>query len=308
MGQAGRIGPAGTAERRQRGAGRADASRDGQTPASSREAMFRSAAKRLRPVARGLGAAAAAGVGVAGAGQLHAQAERLPVAPPAGAPVALAAAADTQPAEPYEQLLYPAVEPFATARHETSDGHSLYYEQVGNPSGVPILFVHGGPGNGCGINDRRFFDPEYFRVILVDQRGCARSTPLGNLENNNIDALCDDFEAIREALGIEAWHVFGGSWGSTLSLYYAQQHPARCLSLTLRGIFLMRDQDVDYWMYQVLLITPTILLASGLHSSKSASNIVADRSGTPSRKSGSGLTSSSSRRSGRTCTQPTCGC
>ena len=213
--------------------------------------MFRSAAKRLRPVARGLGAAAAAGVGVAGAGQLHAQAERLPVAPPAGAPVALAAAADTQPAEPYEQLLYPAVEPFATARHETSDGHSLYYEQVGNPSGVPILFVHGGPGNGCGINDRRFFDPEYFRVILVDQRGCARSTPLGNLENNNIDALCDDFEAIREALGIEAWHVFGGSWGSTLSLYYAQQHPARCLSLTLRGIFLMRDQDVDYWMYQV---------------------------------------------------------
>ena len=159
--------------------------------------------------------------------------------------------AAAEPAEPYEQLLYPAVEPFATARHETSDGHSLYYEQVGNPSGVPILFVHGGPGNGCGENDRRFFDPECFRVILVDQRGCARSTPLGKLENNNIDALCDDFEAIREALGIEAWHVFGGSWGSTLSLYYAQQHPARCLSLTLRGIFLMRDQDVDYWMYQV---------------------------------------------------------
>ena len=114
--------------------------------------------------------------------------------------------------------------------------------------------AHGGPGAGSTETDRRLFDPSHFRVVLLDQRGCGRSRPLGELRDNTTAHLIADYERLREHLGIDSWHVFGGSWGSTLSLYYAQQHPARCLSLTLRGIFLMRDQDVDYWMYQVRVL------------------------------------------------------
>lgn len=152
--------------------------------------------------------------------------------------------------------LYPAIEPFATARLPVTAQHTLYFEQCGNEQGIPVLFVHGGPGAGCSTTDRRFFAPNAFRVVLVDQRGAGRSTPLGELADNTIDALVADFERIREHLGIERWHVFGGSWGSTLGLYYAQRHPERVLSLCLRGIWLLRQVEIDWWLYGLRNLAP----------------------------------------------------
>lgn len=152
--------------------------------------------------------------------------------------------------------LYPSIEPFAVERLAVTDLHTLYVEQCGNPQGIPVLFVHGGPGAGCSEVDRRFFDPARFRVVLVDQRGAGRSTPLGELNENGIDALVDDFERIRTHLGIEGWHVFGGSWGSTLGLYYAQCHPERVLSLCLRGIWLLRQLEIDWWLYGARAVAP----------------------------------------------------
>jgi proline iminopeptidase len=111
------------------------------------------------------------------------------------------------------------------------------------------VFLHGGPGAGATPADRRFFDPDHFRVVLYDQRGCGRSTPAGELRENTPELLVGDLEALRSHLGIQRWHLFGGSWGSTLALLYAQTHPERCLSLTLRGIFLLRRQEVDWWLY-----------------------------------------------------------
>ncbi|MHC5063505.1 MAG: prolyl aminopeptidase [Planctomycetota bacterium] len=153
---------------------------------------------------------------------------------------------------------FPEIEPFAHGELLVSRRHRVYWESCGNPKGEPILFVHGGPGAGCTGIDRRFFHPEHFRSILFDQRGCGRSTPLGEVEENSIDDLVADIEQLREELEIETWHVFGGSWGSTLALYYAEQHPDRCRSLVLRGIWLLRDEELDWWLYRIRYIQPEI--------------------------------------------------
>lgn len=145
--------------------------------------------------------------------------------------------------------LYPEIKPYTTHRLDVESPHRLYIEECGKHDGVPVLFVHGGPGAGCEPYHRQFFDPEKYRIILFDQRGAGKSTPHAELKNNNTQALVADMEAIREMLGIESWVLFGGSWGSTLSLVYAQTHPQRVLGLILRGIFLCRQHEID-WFYQ----------------------------------------------------------
>ena len=150
----------------------------------------------------------------------------------------------------HERLtLYPPVEPHRTGMLDVGDGHVMYYEECGNPHGQPALLVHGGPGGGCNPTMRRFHDPGHYRIILFDQRGCGRSTPNASLEANTTWHLVADMERLREALGIGRWQVFGGSWGSTLALAYAQRHPGRVESLILRGIFLLRQAEID-WFYQ----------------------------------------------------------
>lgn len=146
-------------------------------------------------------------------------------------------------------VLHPQLEPFAVDRFAVSPLHTLHVEQYGRPDGIPVLFVHGGPGAGCSAASRRFFDPARFRVVFVDQRGAGRSTPLGEVRENTVELLCDDFERLRERFGISRWHVCGGSWGSTLGLAYAQRHPDRTASLVLRGIWLLRQYEVDWWLY-----------------------------------------------------------
>jgi proline iminopeptidase len=153
---------------------------------------------------------------------------------------------------------YSEIEPYASGTLRVDEPHELYWEECGNPEGAPILFVHGGPGAGCSLYDRRFFDPERFRIILLDQRGSGRSRPQGELSNNTADHLVADFERLREERGVERWHVFGGSWGSTLGLYYAQEHPERVLSLVLRGIWLMRDSEIRWWLDDVRNIHPEL--------------------------------------------------
>lgn len=153
---------------------------------------------------------------------------------------------------------YPETEPYAVGSMRVDPIHTVYWEQCGNPEGEPILFLHGGPGAACTFTDRRFFDPTYYRIILFDQRGCGRSTPLGELQNNGIDDLVSDIERLRTFFGIDRWNVFGGSWGSTLSLYYAQQHPDRCKTLTLRGIWLLRDDEIRWWLYDIGYIQPEL--------------------------------------------------
>ncbi|WP_404368128.1 prolyl aminopeptidase [Marinobacter sp.] len=145
--------------------------------------------------------------------------------------------------------LYPEIRPYAEHRLAVDHPHELYIEESGNPDGVPVLVVHGGPGIGCQDYYRRFFDAERFRIILMDQRGAGRSTPLAELEGNSTARLVEDMESVRQFLGIDRWILFGGSWGSTLSLVYAQTWPARVLGLILRGIFLCRPIDID-WFYQ----------------------------------------------------------
>lgn len=145
--------------------------------------------------------------------------------------------------------LYPLIEPFATGQLEVGDGHRLYHEQCGNPDGLPAVFLHGGPGAGCGPSHRRFFDPTRWRIVLFDQRGCGRSTPHASVAHNDTWSLVADLERLREALGIQRWLVFGGSWGSTLALAYAETHPERVSALVLRGIFLCRPAEI-HWFYQ----------------------------------------------------------
>ena len=152
-------------------------------------------------------------------------------------------------ASPPLRSLYPPIEPFHTGRLRVSALHEVYFEQSGNPHGKPVVFVHGGPGGGSDAKQRRFFDPTAYRIILFDQRGCGRSTPHASVEENTTWHLVDDMEALRNHLGIERWQVFGGSWGSTLALVYAQKHPERVTELVLRGIFLMRPHEVQ-WFYQ----------------------------------------------------------
>ena len=145
--------------------------------------------------------------------------------------------------------LYPRTEPFDSGHLDVGGGHEIYYEQCGNPRGKPALFVHGGPGGGGDTNARGFFDPKGYRAILFDQRGAGRSRPLASLDDNTTWHLVDDIEALRRALGIARWLVFGGSWGSTLSLAYAETHPEAVTELVLRGIFLLRRKELD-WFYQ----------------------------------------------------------
>ncbi|RMJ01762.1 Proline iminopeptidase [Marinobacter litoralis] len=145
--------------------------------------------------------------------------------------------------------LYPEIQPYARHRLAVDDVHELYLEESGNPEGTPVLVVHGGPGGGCEDYHRRFFDAERFRIILLDQRGAGRSTPLAALEGNDTPNLVADIEAVRQFLGVDRWMLFGGSWGSTLSLIYAQSYPERVLGLVLRGIFLCRPRDI-HWLYQ----------------------------------------------------------
>jgi proline iminopeptidase len=145
--------------------------------------------------------------------------------------------------------LYPAIKPYVTHSINVEVPHVLHVEECGDPKGIPVLFVHGGPGSGCEIYHRQFFNPEKYRIILFDQRGCGQSTPHACLEGNNTQALVSDMEVIREHLGIDKWVLFGGSWGSTLSLVYAETHPERVMSLILRGIFLCRPREIE-WFYQ----------------------------------------------------------
>jgi proline iminopeptidase len=145
--------------------------------------------------------------------------------------------------------LYPPIEPYDSGTLPVSPVHTIYYEQCGNPEGQPVVFLHGGPGGGIVADYRRFFDPAAYRVVLFDQRGAGRSTPHAGLEENTTWHLVEDIEKLRGHLGVESWHVFGGSWGSTLALAYAETHPARVRSMTLRGIFLCRPQEIR-WFYQ----------------------------------------------------------
>lgn len=145
--------------------------------------------------------------------------------------------------------LYPPIEPYDSGRLQVSPAHNIYYEQCGNPEGQPVVFLHGGPGGGLIPDYRRFFDPAAYRVVLFDQRGSGQSTPHAELEGNTTWDLVEDIEKLRTRLGVENWHVFGGSWGSTLALAYAETHPERVRSLTLRGIFLCRPKEIR-WFYQ----------------------------------------------------------
>jgi len=144
---------------------------------------------------------------------------------------------------------YPDIKPYKTHRLAVDDLHTLYIEECGSPDGIPAIVVHGGPGGGCSKADRCFFDPEKYRIIVFDQRGAGRSTPHAELKDNTTDHLVADLERIRDALNVEQWILFGGSWGSTLALIYAQTHSERVLGLVLRGVFLCRQQDFD-WLYQ----------------------------------------------------------
>lgn len=147
------------------------------------------------------------------------------------------------------QQFYPAIEPYSVHTVPVSDGHRLYVEECGKADGLPVVFIHGGPGAACETYHRQFFNPEIYRIILFDQRGCGQSTPHASLQGNTTPALVSDMEVIRTTLGIDRWVVFGGSWGSTLGLVYAETHPENVLGLILRGIFLCRPRDI-HWFYQ----------------------------------------------------------
>jgi proline iminopeptidase len=146
--------------------------------------------------------------------------------------------------------LYPEIEPYRTERLAVGDGHTLYVEECGNPGGLPVIFLHGGPGAGLSRYHRRFFDPARYRIVLFDQRGAGQSTPFASLEANTTPHLVADIEKIRAHLGIERWLVFGGSWGSTLALAYAEAHPDRVTGLVLRGIFLGRPEELRWFNEQ----------------------------------------------------------
>jgi proline iminopeptidase len=152
--------------------------------------------------------------------------------------------------------LFPEIGPFETGYLPLSGSHVMYWEQVGNPRGVPVLFLHGGPGAGAGAVHRRFFDPGFWRTVIFDQRGAGRSRPLGSLEDNTTGHLVADIEVLRWHLGIDRWLLFGGSWGSTLALAYAQAHPDRVAGCVLRGVFLGRRAEVDWFLYGAASVFP----------------------------------------------------
>lgn len=154
--------------------------------------------------------------------------------------------------------LYPDIKPYRQGTLAVDPPHVLYWEESGNPNGVPVVFLHGGPGAGATAGHRRFFDPSYYRIIIFDQRGAGRSKPLGSLETNTTGHLVADIEALRSYLEIETWFVFGGSWGASLALAYAQAHADRCRGLILRGIFLCRAREVDWFMTGMRRVFPEI--------------------------------------------------
>ncbi|MGE0224249.1 MAG: prolyl aminopeptidase [Acetobacteraceae bacterium] len=152
--------------------------------------------------------------------------------------------------------LFPEIGPYETGYLPLSANHVMYWEQVGHPRGQPVLFLHGGPGAGAGAVHRRFFDPGYWRTVIFDQRGAGRSRPLGSLENNTTQDLVADIEILRRHLGVDRWLLFGGSWGSTLALAYAQAHPERVSGCVLRGVFLGRRKEVDWFLYGMEAVFP----------------------------------------------------
>jgi proline iminopeptidase len=154
------------------------------------------------------------------------------------------------------QDLFPPIEPYASGMLRLDGLHSMYWEQSGNPHGVPAVFLHGGPGAGATSTHRRFFDPDVYRIVIFDQRGAGRSTPLGATVDNSLAHLVADMEMLRVHLGIERWLLFGGSWGSTLALAYAETCPARCAAMVLRGIFLCRRSEIDWFLYGMRTVYP----------------------------------------------------
>ena len=153
---------------------------------------------------------------------------------------------------------YPDIEPFATGYLPVGGPHQIYYEQCGNPKGAPVVFLHGGPGAGSSPVHRRFFDPKHYHIIVLDQRGAGRSKPLGEITDNTTLHLIVDLEKLRSHLGIDRWVVFGGSWGSTLAIAYAEAHADRCKALVLRGIFLCRKSEIDWFLYGMRAFAPEI--------------------------------------------------
>ncbi len=152
--------------------------------------------------------------------------------------------------------LFPEIPTYVTNWLKVGNIHEIYYEECGNPNGYPVVFLHGGPGSGCNATQRRFFDPEFYRIILLDQRGCGRSKPMGETQENNTDALINDIEILKKHLNIEKWLVFGGSWGSTLALTYAIAHPASVSGLILRGVFLSRSHELDWFLRDINYFYP----------------------------------------------------
>lgn len=152
--------------------------------------------------------------------------------------------------------LYPAIEPYKTGLLPLDDIHTMYWEECGNPAGIPVVFIHGGPGAGASSASRRFFDPDFYRIIVYDQRGSGRSTPLGETQQNTTPLLIQDLETLRVHLGIAQWVIFGGSWGSTLGIAYAEHHPESCLALILRGIFLCRSSEIEWFLYGMKTLFP----------------------------------------------------
>jgi proline iminopeptidase len=159
-------------------------------------------------------------------------------------------------AAPLRTELYPAIEPYDSGMLPLDEIHTMYWETCGNPRGVPVLFLHGGPGGGCSSEHRRFFDPAFFRIVLFDQRGAGNSTPHGEVAANTTAHLLRDIERLRHALGVNRWLLFGGSWGSTLALAYAQAQPDRVLGLVLRGIFLGRPSEIDWFLRGIGQVFP----------------------------------------------------
>ena len=152
--------------------------------------------------------------------------------------------------------LFPALAPYSSGFLSADEIHNLYWEQSGNPDGIPVLLIHGGPGAGATPTHRRFFDPDHYRIIIFDQRGSGRSHPLGSVEKNTTLHLIQDMEALRRHLNINRWHLFGGSWGSTLAMRYATLYPEHCISLTLRGIFLCEQDEIDWFLYGMKTVFP----------------------------------------------------
>jgi len=152
--------------------------------------------------------------------------------------------------------LFPPVEPARSGMLDLEAPHRMYWEESGNPRGVPVVFLHGGPGAGSSAVHRQFFDPSFYRIVVLDQRGAGRSTPLGCIENNTTPRLIEDLERLRKHLAIDRWLVFGGSWGSTLAIAYAEHHPERVLGLVLRGIFLCRPSEIEWFLYGLNAIFP----------------------------------------------------